>query len=850
MAEADAETVRFRLRRGDGGDDRPRTGFARLRRRWWFRILAWLALLAGVAFGVLWLIFARDLPSVDALQAYEPPLPTSIRSGDGTPVHTYARERRVELSYPEYPTMLVRAFLAAEDRTFFQHHGVDFPGFAGAVVDYIAKMGTGERARGGSTITQQVAKNLLIGNEYSPTRKIREMILAWRIEDSLTKQQILELYLNGIPMGRRSFGVQAASRAYFDKDVEQLALPEMAFLATLPKAPEAYGREKYAERALERRDWVLSEMRRNGFISGAQYRQAVRAPLGLTEQRPEILQSDAGYFVEEVRRELIQRFGEKATDGPNSVYAGGLWVRTSLDRGVQREAAEALRAGLLRFDSGRGWSGPIRKLDIADGWQGPLISSNVGVSYRDWRTAVVISREGGTARIGFSTGRTGDLPRANAQTPVRGKGGTAFAALEPGDVIVVAPDGGDWALRSVPRVSGGMVVEDPRTGRILAMQGGFDSRIEAFNRATQAMRQPGSTIKPIVYAAAFEAGMSPATIIVDGPFCVYQGARLGNKCFRNFGNSRGAGPHTIRWGLEQSRNLMTVQAASKTGMPKVVDMMQRIGVSEKKYPPYLSFALGAGETTVERMVNAYSILANNGRELTPTVIDFVQDRHGKVIWPERWRACDRCNQPDWDGKPMPRPQIRARQVMDPISAYQMTHVMEGVIQRGTATILRDLKRPIMGKTGTSSGPTDVWFVGGTPQMIAGLYLGYDRPSNLGGYAQGGTIAAPIFKAFATKAWEGMEVVPFRAPAGTRMVRIDRGSGRPVYGAWPGGDPKASVIWEAFKPETEPARRRRNREQEARDKADAEARRRAAEAQAREQRRQSDSDFLQREGGIY
>ena len=822
---------------------------------WRRRLVRWgaalLALLA-IAFGAFWLIFARDLPSVDKLKAYQPPLPTNVRGIDGTPIYSYARERRVQLAYAEYPPLLVRAFLAAEDKTFFEHHGVDFPGFAGAVVDYVSKMGTGERARGGSTITQQVAKNLLIGNEYSPSRKVREMILAWRIEDALEKPQILELYLNGIPMGRRSFGVQAAARAYFNKDVDQLALQEMAFLATLPKAPESYGRAANADRALERRNWVLSEMLRNGFITEGQYQTARAEPLGLSDRQLPTLQSNAGYYVEEVRRQLIDRFGEKAAEGPYSVYDGGLWVRTSLDPRVQQYATDALRRGLIRFDSGRGWSGPIKTLEIDGGWRGPLAASNMAIDFDDWRVAVVVSRGSDSAEIGFADGKTGTMPRWGAQMPVRGKGGTAFAALKAGDVIAVAPEGGQWVLRSTPRVSGGMVVEDPRTGRILALQGGFDASLDSFNRATQAMRQPGSTIKPIVYAAAFESGMTPATIIVDGPFCVYQGARLGQKCFKNFGNSRGAGPHTIRWGLEQSRNLMTVQAANRTGMEKVVGLMQRIGITDQKYAPYLSYALGAGETTVMRMVNAYSILANNGRQLTPSVVDFVQNRRGEVIWPERWRACERCNMPDWDGKPMPRPRIRARQVMDPISAYQMTHVAEGVIQRGTATILRDLGRPIMGKTGTSTGPTDVWFVGGTPQMIAGLYLGYDQPRSLGGYAQGGTVAAPIFKAFATKAWEGMEVLPFRAPPGTRMVRIDRGSGRPVTGAWPTDDPKASVIWEAFKPESEPTRQRRNREAEAQAKAEAAAKAKAAAAAARRetQQRPSDSDFLQREGGIY
>ncbi|MBD8678660.1 penicillin-binding protein 1A [Sphingomonas sp. CFBP 13720] len=822
-----------------------RARFRQVRRRWWFRIPAFLALLAGIGVFLIWLLLWRTLPSVETLRAYEPPLPTNVRTIDGTPVHRYERERRVQLSYAEYPPLLVKAFLAAEDRTFFDHHGVDYPGIASAMLTNLRNDG---RPIGASTITQQVAKNLLLTNEVSYVRKAKEALLAYRIENVLTKQQILELYLNQIALGRNAFGVEAAANAYFGKELRELTLPQMAYLAILPKGPSNYTPERGYDRAIARRDWVLGEMLRNNFITAAQRADAVAQPLGTIERRTARVDPVGGYFIEEVRRQLLDRFGTDDKSGPYSVYAGGLWVRTSFDPAVQAHAQDALRAGLIRFDSGRGWSGPLNKPRTkieGDRWLAALQGTNIGIDYQDWQAAIVIDKSATSARIGFVDGRTGQLPRGAAAMPARGLGGTAFAALEPGDIVAVAPSGGAWALRSVPRVSGGMVVEDPRTGRILAMQGGFDSRIQSFNRATQAMRQPGSTIKPIVYAAALEAGMTPASIIVDGPFCVNQGGRLSTKCFRNFGGG-GSGPHTMRWGIEQSRNLMTVRAAAQTGMDKVNGLIQRVGISDQKFPPYLSYALGAGETTVTRMVNAYSILVNQGRELKPTVIDFVQDRRGKVILPENWRACDRCNAPDWDGKPMPRPQVRTRQVMDAMSAYQMVHIMEGVIQRGTATTLRDLNRPIMGKTGTSTGPTDVWFVGGTPQMIAGLYLGYDSPRNLGGYAQGGTIAAPIYKAFAQRAYKDVDVLPFRAPAGVRMVRIDRGSGRPVYGAWPTTEPKAAVIWEAFKPESEP-RRATGRLGTAAAPVTRDPTRAAGPRVAPPPR---DSDFLQREGGIY
>ncbi|MDQ1229383.1 penicillin-binding protein 1A [Sphingomonas sp. SORGH_AS_0879] len=815
----------------------------RLWSRWWVKALAALALLAAIGAGVFWFVFMRDLPSVDALKAYEPPLPTHVRGIDGAPIQSYARERRVELSFNEYPPLLIRSFLAAEDKSFFEHGGVDYPGLAGAVIDYARKWGTGRRARGGSTITQQVAKNLLIGNAYSPTRKVREAILAYKIEDTLTKPQILELYLNQIALGRNAFGVEAAAHAYFDKELNDLTLGQMAYLAVLPKGPSNYDPVRHPDRALERRAYVLREMLRNNFITRAQYQAAMVEPLGTVLRRTPKYAQVGGYFVEEVRRQLIKLYGEKAESGPHSVYDGGLWVRTSLDTRLQDLATEALRDGLVRFEGGRGWSGPIRHEDIGgDNWQQALLNTNIGLDYRDWRAGIVTAKDSGEAMIGFANGRTGTLPRSGAQMPRRGSAATAFSALKVGDIVAVAPEGSGFGLRSVPRISGGFVVEEPATGRVLAMQGGFDARLQAFNRATQAQRQPGSTIKPIVYSAALDHGMTPASIIVDGPFCVDQGAGLGTKCFRNFGNSAGAGPHTMRWGIEQSRNLMTVRTASTVGMKNVVATIKQMGIGD--FPPYLAYALGAGETTVAQMVNAYAILANNGRGGDPTLIDFVQDRHGKVILPENWRACDRCNAADYDGKPMPRPISRQRQVLDAMTAYQMVHITEGVIQRGTATALRDLNRPMFGKTGTNNGPTDVWFVGGTPQFVGGLYIGYDHPRSLGGYAQGGTIAVPIFRQFAEKAYEGLEKLPFRASPGIRMVRIDRASGRPVYGTFPtGDDPKPAVIWEAFKPESEP-RRRARRNAEAASQAPATPAGPATPAPPR------DSDFLQREGGIY
>ncbi|MCW1381717.1 transglycosylase domain-containing protein [Novosphingobium sp. KCTC 2891] len=805
----------------------------------WVRRAGYVAGALVLLYAVVWLTLGRGLPSADKLLTYQPPLPTMVRGNDGEIVSSYARERRVQLRFVDFPEPMINAFLSAEDKTFWSHGGIDYLGFAGAVVDYATKYGSGQRARGGSTITQQVAKNILVGDEYSITRKLKEMILARRIEGVLTKQQILELYLNEIPLGRQSFGVQAASRAYFDKDVGDLKLHEAAFLAILPKAPERYGRAKYHDQAITRRNWVLDQMVKNGWATAAQAAEAKAQPLGLVQRRAENYTADAGYFLEEVRRQLIDKFGEKAEDGPNSVYAGGLWVRTSLDTELQKAAQDSLRAGLLRYSAGRAWHGPIATIDPGDRWQTELITSNISISYQDWRVGVVLRRSGSSGTIGFADGST---------APLYG----LPDAMKAGDVIAAAPNGSGWAVRTVPEVSGGMVVEDPQNGRVLAMQGGFDARLGSFNRATQANRQPGSTIKPFVYATALDNGMTPASMVLDGTFCVYQGAALGQKCFRNFDMRGAGGVHTMRWGLEQSRNLMTIRVANDTGMDKVVRTIKAVGIGD--YQPFLSMALGAGDTTVARMVNGYAALANHGRQHEQTLVDYVQDRNGKVVWKADNRECTGCSMARWDGRPMPRLKPLGKQVMDPRTAYQVVHMLEGVVVRGTAEVLADLKLPLFGKTGTTSGPTNVWFVGGSPDIIAGVYMGYDAPRSLGGYAQGGRMAAPIFKQLVLQTRKRWSDTPFTVPEGIRMVKIDRVSGKRVFAGVPQDDErKASVIWEAFKPDTEPRRTVRAEEMTAKE-AVLDALRKARSARgapvAVDEGSGEEGDFVEEQGGIY
>lgn len=788
-AATDNENLSYKVRREAGG------WLAGFRNQWRTnRLMRFFAYTAGIivlGLAIFGFVLTRDLPSADKLLDYQPPLPSLVRGIDGEIIYSYARERRVQLDFDDLPTPLVNAFLSAEDKTFWSHGGVDLTGLVGAVVDYVSKLGSGERARGGSTITQQVAKNILIGDEYSITRKLKEMILARRIESVLDKRQILELYLNEIPLGRQSFGVQAASRAYFDKDVGDLELHEAAFLAILPKAPERYSRARHEDLAIARRNYVLDQMVNNGWASRAEADAAKAQPLGLVPRRGLSFDPAVGYFVEEVRRQLIDQYGETAEDGGNSVYGGGLWVRTSLDMEMQRVVRDALRAGMLRYHAGKGWRGPIAHIKLdPERWQTQLIALNSSINYKDWRVGVVLEHAGNRGRIGFTDGDEAQLTNIPDSVKV-------------GDVVAAAPAAtGVYAVRTVPEVSGGMVVQEVDNGRVIAMQGGFDSGLGSFNRATQAMRQPGSTIKPFVYATGLDSGMTPATQVQDSTFCVYQGGSLGNKCFRNFGGG-GGGTHTMRWGLEQSRNLMTVRIANDSGMDKVTRTFRNFGIGD--YKNYLSFALGAGETTVQRMVNAYAALANNGVQYPSTVIDYVQDRNGKVIWRADRRRCVGCNMAQWDGKPMPRLGPRGKQVIDARTAYQTVHMLEGVVTRGTAVSLRDLKLPLFGKTGTTSGPTDVWFVGGSQDYVAGVYLGFDNPRSMGGYAQGGRLAAPIFKQMVQETRDRWSTQPFTAPTGIRMVRVDRRSGKRVLGAEPGSDPRAAVIWEAFKPDTEPRR---------------------------------------------
>ena len=771
---------------------------------------------AGVA-GAIW-HFSRDLPDYSQLQDYEPPVMTRVHASDGALLGEYSKERRLYLPIQAMPKLVTNAFLAAEDKNFYEHGGLDFTGLARAAVVYVQNFGSNKRPQGASTITQQVAKNFLLTNEVSFARKIKEALLAMRIERAYSKDRILELYLNEIYLGLGAYGIAAASLVYFDKSVNDLTIAEAAYLAALPKAPGTLHPVRNRERSTERRNYVIDRLVENGWIKQADADKARKEPLVVATRGTGAHTFAGEYFAEEVRRDIFERYGEK------KLYEGGLSVRTTLDPKMQVMARKAMAAGLVNFDEAQGWRGAMSKLDISGDWGVKLAEIKSLSDISPWRMAVVLETSDQSARIGFQPGRElGGAISKERQTglitldgvrwakPVaapRGKPATASVSqlLSPGDVIYADPlfdkEGkvieGQYRLRQLPEVSGAMVAMDPLTGRVVAMVGGFSFDQSQFNRATQAYRQPGSTFKPLVYSAAIDNGYTPASIMIDGPIEIDQGQ--GNGVWRpdNFSVGSYKGPITLREALKHSLNTVTVRLAQDVGMPLIGEYAKRFGVYEE-LPNYLSYSLGAGETTVMRMVTAYSMFANGGRRVKPTLIDRIQDRYGRTIFKHDQRECRGCDAPGgWKNQPEPQLVDRREQVLDSLTAYQITSMLEGVVQGGTAAILREVGKPIAGKTGTTSDAKDVWFVGFSPDLVVGLYLGYDKPRTLGRAAQGGRIAAPIAKDFMKLALADKPPTPFKVPPGIRLVRIDSKSGmRPTP-----GDTGRTVL-EAFKPGTAP-----------------------------------------------
>ncbi|MBP7251923.1 MAG: penicillin-binding protein 1A [Alphaproteobacteria bacterium] len=764
--------------------------------------IALILLVVGLGAGFyLFSVFSRDLPDHAVLKDYRPPILSRVYAGDGRLLSTIAAEQRVFVPIASVPKRVINAFISAEDKDFYTHIGIDPEGIARAGLNYFRKVKEGKRAGGASTITQQVAKNFLLGDEYSFSRKIREAILAVRIERALSKNRILELYLNQIFLGNRSYGVAAAAQNYFAKALDELTIAEAAYLAALPKAPNNYHPVRNHDKATERRNWVIGRMLEDGRITAEEAKAAQAEPITMHTRDVEAMVT-ADYYAEEVRRDLIDRFGEQ------TVLEGGLVVRTSLDPALQSAATKALRDGLTDFDRRvRGYRGPVAHLKNMQNWRAELAAIAIPAGGEDWELAVVLRILADKVEIGLRDGHGAQIPWAEMRWArkelARGFGPAVNKpsdVLSVGDVVLaeaLSDDRTRFALRQVPKVSGAIVAMNPHTGRVYAMTGGFSTKMSQFNRATQAQRQPGSSFKPFVYLAALDNGFTPSSLVMDAPFAYSQGPGLPLWRPENY-SQQFYGPTPLRVGLEKSRNVMTVRLANKVGMNTIVDYAKKFGIADTM-PTFLSFALGSKETTVLRLTTAYAMLDNGGKKISPTLIDRVQDRDGRTIWRRDATQCPTCQVSDDQTSNFVAPEISdtREQISDPRTVYQLVTMMQGVCERGTAAALRALGKPVAGKTGTTNDSKDVWFIGFTPDLVAGVFVGYDNPEPLGSHETGASIAVPVFESFMHAALKDQPATPFRVPPGLRQVRIDASTGRPA------GEETKLAIWEAFLPGTEP-----------------------------------------------
>jgi len=800
--------------------DRPRHDEDAVSGNWFTRLglalkLAALGFGAVAVIGVIGLIavavylanLSSQLPDYNVLAEYEPPITTRVHAGDGSLIAEFARERRLFVPVGAIPDHVKAAFISAEDKSFYEHGGIDVRGIArAAVANASAYLSGSGRLEGASTITQQVAKNFLLTSERTIERKVKEQLLALRIERAYTKDEILELYLNEIYLGNRSYGVAAAALNYFEKSLDQLSLDEAAYLAALPKAPNNYHPVRAKVRAVERRNWVIDRMLTNGYITEEMAETAKSRELVATTRPVGAQFAAAEYFAEEVRREVYDVFGEDA------LYDGGLSVRTTIDTELQEIARTALRNGLVDYDRRHGWRGPVAVLQLGPDWETELNDIPSLLDIDPWRLAVVLEVRADEALVGLKSGETGAIPleelawardwdeEAGALGLEVAKAGDVLSA---GDVIYVEPADGEnsgglqrYALMQQPKVNGAITAIDPHTGRVLAMIGGFSFQASQFNRAMQARRQPGSAFKPFVYAAALDNGYSPSSLILDAPFVAPVGGletgwySPGNYTDRFYGES------TMRRGIEQSRNAMTVRLAQDIGMDPIIANARGFGIAEN-WAPVLAISLGAGETTLMRLTTAYAMLVNGGKEIRPVMIDRVQDRYGRTVYRNDRRECAACNAEDWLGQEEPQlPDPRA-QVIDPRTAFQVVSMLEGVVQRGTGRVVSVVDRPLAGKTGTTNDYIDAWFVGFSPDLAVGVYVGFDNPRSLGSGEAGGRVAAPIFRDFMLAALADEPSTPFRIPSGIRLIRVDSQSGKPAPA---GGD---NVILEAFKIDQDP-----------------------------------------------
>ena len=756
-------------------------------------------------------VYGEGLPGHEELVDYQPPMLSRVYSGEGRVIAEYARQRRVFAPIEEIPPLVKHAFISAEDKNFHTHPGIDVIGIAKAIGRFaVARaQGRNERLAGASTITQQVVKNFQLDSRREIERKIKEMILAVRYDGVLSKDHILELYLNEIYLGSGSYGVAAAAQNYFGKALEELTPPEAAYLAALPKKPSELHPVRDREDALARRDYVLREMEDNGYLTPDEAAAARDAPLDtiLDESVPDPVQvAEPDYFASEVRRRLRQQVGPKA------VYEGGLTVFATIEPDLQAAAAAALRKRLVEYDRERSpWRGPEAVIEDAGAdWRAALAELSVPRDIPGWRPAVILGAEGEAVRAGvegvedaveIDAAATGWVSNVAREGGEERPAGPPADFLRPGDVVLLAKAEGaeGWELAQIPEIQGAFMAMDPRTGRVLALQGGFSYQDSVFNRATQAERQPGSTFKPFVYAAALDAGYSPSTIVLDAPVVV----RQSGDTWRPKNSSGGFyGPTPLRLGIIYSRNLMTVRIAQTIGMERVADYAERFGVYEDM-PSHLSYALGAGETTLWDMVAAYGMFANGGKRVRPTVIDRIQDRHGDTIFRHDPRYCEGCRAGSYDPADPPVLYDTRGQVMNPVTAHQLVSMMQGVVSQGTASrTVGGLGFPVAGKTGTTNESRDAWFVGFAPNLVAGCYIGFDTPTPMGRGAYGGTLCGPVFRDFMAQAMESRAPGRFHEPDGrdTVVVKIDRDTGERL----PDDATGPHVTTQVFRAGTEPA----------------------------------------------
>ena len=764
-----------------------------------FAVIGLIVLLTG-----LWQI-SQELPDYHQLAKYEPPVTTRLYAGDGQLLMEYAAQKRLFVPENKIPDRVKQAFIAAEDKSFYEHSGIDFIGIARAILVNLKNLGSGRRPRGASTITQQVAKNFLLSSEVSITRKVKEAILATKMEQTFTKQHILELYLNEIYLGNRSYGVAAAAMNYFGKSLDELTISEAAYLAALPKGPNNYNPKTKYDAAISRRNWVIDRMQEDGYITEADAADAKSQPLEVVSGRGELVKYSQ-YFSEDVRRQVKKEFGEDA------LYEGGLLIRTTLNPRLQEIATKAFTKGLDNYDHRHGWRGALQNIALEDGWQDVFQAiKKPGGAKNSWSIAIVKEVSANSAAIETQSGDRGEIPlsviswaRKNLRNQsVGGQPQKVSDVLKKGDVILVEKIAekdvasrkmpqNSYYLRQVPNVEGALVALDPHTGKILAMVGGYSFQRSQYNRATQAKRQTGSAFKPIVYLAALENGYEPTDLILDAPFVLDQGR--GQPVWKPVNYSKKFyGLMTLRQGIEKSRNLMTVRLAQDVGMDKVAEYAKKMGVNDN-LPELLSMSLGAGETKLINMVSAYGMFVNGGKKITPYLIERIQNRSGLTIYRHDNRECEECSVDKWQDQPVPELKDMREQVIDPLSAYQMVSILEGVVQYGTGGRLRSIGKHLAGKTGTTNKNQDAWFVGFSPDLVVGVYVGFDEPRSLGRYETGAAAALPIFYDFMKDALDTQADVPFRIPSGIKLVRINHETGKP---ATPND---TSVIWEALKPE--------------------------------------------------